>query len=352
MSINKKISFLKSLLNKPNFNLNDVYKQIDQIYKYREITSYEYLNNLLYPEKNKDVKMPNNMPLPSCTFQLKNQFRIRTNNKGNFILCMNPFFLASESVYDKKYTPTYPPVPGADINSYNIFEISSFWYNNSVDMDGSEPNGQWISLDIGQVIPDVYSKYRLVSGVITMKYIGPLDDVQGTVGGSILLTGEKYLATRYKEVDDVQDMEYSSVNTHLADYTKFDYLRNGMYSIENSSIEGIRMLYFPPDKSYDEFKDLFTGKDMKVDYTNFTYDRPIFSSPQYKDGFNWVLYAYNCKPSSFQFQIDYILNFECIPAVKYINYISTDTTLFSIQPKERKDVIEEVRRNALQKLNN
>lgn len=351
MNIVNKIKSLKLLLNKPNFNLNDIYKQIDQIYKYKEITSYEYLNNLLYPEKNKDVKVPNNMPLPSCTFQLKNQFKIRTNNKGNLVLCMNPFFLASESIYGKVFEPTYPPVPNEEISTYTISELSSLWYNNALDMDGSSPDNRWIPLDIGQVIPDVYSKYRLVSGVITMKYTGPLDEVQGTVGGSILLTNEKYLSTRYKETDGY-DLLYDSMNTYMADYTKLDYLRNGMYHIENPSIEGVRMLYFPPDKSYEEFKDLFNGKDMKIDYTYLDYYRPIFSSPQYKDGFNWFLYAYNCRPRAFDFEIEYILNFECLPAIKYINYIHTNTTLFGISAKEKKDIIEEIRKNAIKKLNN
>ena len=352
MNINDKIKFLKSLLNKPNFNLNDIYKQIELISKYRETTNYEYLNNLLYPEKNKGAKIPGNVALPTCTFQLKNQFSIKTNNKGNFVLCMNPFFLAGESLLKKTYTPTYPPRAGEDIDSYEVFEASSLWRNNYNNMDGTTPEPNWLPYDIGQVIPEVYSKYRLVSGAITMKYIGPLDEAQGTVGGSILLMDQKYFATRYRIVE-YGVFDYDSVNTYLADYTMFNYLRNSMYNIENSSIEGVRMLYFPVDKSYEEFKDLCVGKDIKIDYTHAAmFYRPIFSSPQYKDGFNWVLYAYNCKPEVSHFKIEYTLNFECIPSTKYINYINTHVTLFNMTPKEKNDIIEEIKKNALQKLNN
>ena len=352
MNIVNRLKILKSLLNKSNFNLDDIYKQIDLIYKYKEITSYEYLNNLLYPEKYKGAKIPSNVPLPTSTFQLRNQFKLKTNNKGNFVLCMNPFFLAGESLLEKTYTPTYPAREGEAIDSYKVLSVSNLWYNNSYNMDGIIPDKNWIPYDIGQMVPDVYCKYRLVSGVISMKYVGPLDEVQGTVGGSVLLTDEKYFATKYKIVD-FDAFNFDSVNTSLADYTMFNYLRNGLYNKENTSIEGVRMLYFPVDNSYEEFKELCVGKNVDIEYTHvISQYRPIFSSNQYKTGFNWFLYAYNCEPQAEHFQIEYTLNFECIPSSKYINYIPTNTSSFNMTPKEKRDVLEEVKKNIIQKLNN
>ena len=54
--------------------------------------NYEYLMNLMRPERAKGCKIPSQVPVPSCSFQMHNCVTIKTNSSGNCAFLFNPFF--------------------------------------------------------------------------------------------------------------------------------------------------------------------------------------------------------------------------------------------------------------------
>ena len=74
-------------------DLKQIKSAVDALATYNKKAEYAYLNDLLYPEKCKGVKIPSPIPVPSCSFQLHNCVTLTTNDKGNLAFTFNPFFL-------------------------------------------------------------------------------------------------------------------------------------------------------------------------------------------------------------------------------------------------------------------
>ena len=176
---------LKSLLNAPNLNLKNIQEEINKLNKLKALSNYDYLNDLLYPEKRKCVKIPSNIPIPSCSFTLFEQLQVQTNNMGFLMLRLNPFLLLADDIHGGRFTLK------VNTTTYYCYAnyLSTLVYFRRNNWQG-EPMGVDISSNIQsarfQDIPPVYSKYRLVSGSFSVRYIGELVDTQGTIGGGIL----------------------------------------------------------------------------------------------------------------------------------------------------------------------
>ena len=88
------IARLYEAINGEKLDFANIKNAVDALAKFNERQEFNYLNNLLYPEKCKGVKIPSPVPVPSCSFQLHNSTTISTNNRGNLALIFNPFFFA------------------------------------------------------------------------------------------------------------------------------------------------------------------------------------------------------------------------------------------------------------------
>ena len=60
------LSDLYASLTGERLDLNNIANTVDMLMKYNAKSEYNYLNNLLYPEKCKSVKIPSPIPIPSC----------------------------------------------------------------------------------------------------------------------------------------------------------------------------------------------------------------------------------------------------------------------------------------------
>ena len=78
-------------------DLNKIKSAVDALATYNKKAEYNYLNDLLYPEKCKGVKIPSPIPVPSCSFQLHNCVTLSTNGSGNLAFLFNPFFLGNSN---------------------------------------------------------------------------------------------------------------------------------------------------------------------------------------------------------------------------------------------------------------
>lgn len=74
-----------------NNNIDKLIQLIDELIKNKN-NKYKYLDYLLNPNIYKYVKIPNNFPLSTVTFQLHNIIKTKTNAKGNIGILFNPFF--------------------------------------------------------------------------------------------------------------------------------------------------------------------------------------------------------------------------------------------------------------------
>ena len=247
----EKLNNLKKELDNDTLDLERIRKDIKQLNEFKEYQNYDYLNDLLDPIRRKGVKIPSSKPIPSCSFQLHNYITFRTNSKGNDVFCFNPFFLASDKLINKE-------VYFGGIKEYLTIGAGMYFFANSNDpYTGTAPYTDWYFPEIPcQMISDVYSKYRVVSACVTLRYLGELDAAQGTIGGGIAFINNPYVGVRLKQTID-GDSGHGSRANGLSQFGNFDLIRDCVYSQENTCLEGLKMLYFPLDNSFEEFKDVY-----------------------------------------------------------------------------------------------
>ena len=318
------IARLYQAINGEKIDLTVIKNSVDALNKFFEHQEYNYLNNLLYPEKCKGVKIPSPVPVPSCSFQLHNCVTLQTNSSGNLGVVFNPFFLASNSTADiGNYTYTDENVKSAAFKP-NFF--SSFYVNNAEDLNGYSTNYNWRPINIGQQIPPVYNQYRLVSASVVMRYIGRLDIASGVIGGAIVFDESKELGCDGIETvvgadDNVHRINFATRPTNLDKYGNFDLAMDSFYHQENLCIEGMRELYFPIDNSYEEYVKLLNPSLITGIRKHGVNDAiPVLSADEdyLKNGFRYMIYVLGAPPSSSCFKCDIYCNFECLPNAEFL----------------------------------
>ena len=329
-----KLGNLRNLLSSDKINLRSVKQQINDISNFDKTQNFDYLNNMLCPEKARGCKIPSQVPVPSCSFQLHNCVTVSTNSSGNCAFLLNPFFLASDDVigYDLSQ------VGGGNFFVHKF--LTSLWVNNNDSLSGTAPDTNWTPVDIGQTLPAVYDQYRLVSACVVVKYIGRLDIASGVLGGAIIYDESDTLGGQVQAKSGTNPYNPSGAGVNslapdLAKFGNFDLAMDSFYHQENLCIEGSRMLYFPLDNSFEEYVKICDNTTI-ADYTSGS--SVVFNMPQdyYKAGFNWFFYSLGAPPSSNCFKVDIYCNFECLPNAKYLNYMPITLNPYIISTEEKK----------------
>ena len=331
------IANLYKSINGENLDLENITKAADALLKYNTKSEYNYLNYLLYPEKCKNVRIPSPIPVPSCSFQLHNCVTLSTNQLGNLAFVFNPFFLGNQNDLDAFKNKPIPTDPNTTV--YDNFNwLSTFFVNNHETLTGYESNNAFAPVNIGQMIPNVYDQYRLVSASLVVKYIGRFDIVSGVIGGAIIYDDTKRIGTNYYEIAGGVRRMSATGNTDYAKYGNFDLAMDSFYRQENLCLEGLRELYFPLDNSYEEYTKLVGTSALTEEY-NGTLTFSIKDSDLYKSGFNQFVYVLGAPPSSSCFKVDIYCNFECLPNASFLNYLPLSTTPGTISNYDKKTTI-------------
>lgn len=347
-----KLNNLRSSLNNDNINIRSVKQQIQDIAKFDQVQNFDYLSNLLRPERAKGCKVPSQIPIPSCSFQLHNAITLTTNNYGNVAFIINPFFLASNAIIGTQLGN----VQGN--NTYIHKFVTSAWVNNDAELTGSAANNNWTPVDIGQTIPPVYEQYRLVSASMVVKYIGRLDNVQGLVGGAIFYDDTSAVGGQVQTAaaaDGAYDPNGAGVNTvqnELGKYGNFDLAQDSYYHNETMTLEGVRELYFPLDNSFEEYmKILDNNSGLDGNGGNGNPVELVAAQDIFKGGFNWFFYATNAPPGIGCFKLDIYCNFECLPNASFLNYMPVSLSPFMVPEDEKKKAIVVVQNKPIMKSN-
>ena len=338
-------------------DFDTIKSSIDALQQYNTASEYKYLDNLLHPEKQKGIKIPSPIPVPSCSFQLHNSITLSTNNYGNLAIVFNPFFL-----YNTSGLGTVPITGGSGTSSDFVnltpMFLTSFFVNNNTALDGHTPSDnttQWTPVNIGQGIPNVYDQYRLVSGSIVIKYIGRLDSTSGVIGGAIVFDEERNIGYWGKaEREDHTTSTIYSAGNWIKKYGNFDLAMDSFYHQENLCLEGMRELYFPIDNTFEEYMKLLKTDYMESKYVeeNSAYNIQLFADQDYyKSGFNQMIYVLGAPASQACFKVDVYLNFECLPNAEFLNYMPITPNNVCIDPYYKKQAIAETQKRALGKAN-
>ena len=334
------LSYLARLyeaMNGEKMDFTKIKTAVDALASYNKKAEYNYLNNLLYPEKCKGVKIPSPIPVPSCSFQLHNCVTLSTNNSGNLAFVFNPFFLANENDNDFNGEIIQGDSPYA-LHKVNFF--STLYVNNNDTLNGHELNNNFDPINIGQTIPNVYDQYRLVSASVVVKYIGRLDITSGVIGGAIMYEDSKNVGSsvQYNILSDPDtDRTILSHNQDLAKFGNFDLAMDSFYHQENMVLEGIRELYFPLDNSYEEYTQLLGVS--KAEWAPNGNRLVVNDTDAYKSGFNFFVYVLGAPANSACFKVDIYCNFECLPNASFLNYLPLSMNAGTITNTEKKTAI-------------
>ena len=302
MNMLKYIARLYEAVNNEQLDFSKIKNAVDALQQFNSKQEYNYLNNLLYPEKCKGVKIPSPIPVPSCSFQLHNCITLTTNASGNLALIFNPFFLSSYNAI-KSYT--------IGENAFSLTNLSTLWVNNDNSLSGSDANQFFRAINIGQVIPGVYDQYRLVSASLVIKYIGRLDIASGVIGGAIVFDENPNIGGSIER--------HGVINPSIEKYGNFDLAMDSFYHQENLCLEGLRELYFPIDNSFEEYVRTIDGSHLQFSGEE---DIQIKSEQDYyKSGFNWMVYVLGAPANSACFKLDIYCNYECLPNATFLNYL-------------------------------
>ena len=331
------IANLYQAINGEKMNFDNIQNSVEALQQFNNRQEFNYLNNLLYPERKKGIKIPSPIPVPSCSFQLHNCITLSTNSSGNLGIVFNPFFLSSNQHLDSLPNVQYENVSDdvqAKVNYY-----TSLFVNNDNSLNGFSSNNKWRPVNIGQEIPPVYDQYRLVSASMVIKYIGRLDTVSGVIGGAVVFDetpeiGCNYSAITGGSVAFTKDV----VPNNLAKYGNFDLAMDSFYHQENLCLEGIRELYFPLDNSYEEYVRLMNDNLVRGKMTN-NVDTPLTlsSSEDYlKNGFRQMIYVMGAPANTSCFKVDIYCNYECLPTGEFMNYLPLTLSCDPTTAEEKK----------------
>ena len=346
----EKINDIFDLLNKKDKNINEIINKIKELTE--DNNENEYLKIFLYPEIYKGVKIENIIPLPTCTFQLHTT-KLITPYLNEFRIIFNPFFL-----YDKTYgTETYyekygekAPLPlTKDSHGFYYTGLTSF-YQSAINSVAYKNRFSPITIDQG--IPNLYSHYRLITACITIKYIGKLDEISGILGGTIITEENSYIGGfgGYRSRDIQRNMDYFKPYEKYSDYKQF---MNSPYHKQYNCIDGIKLIYFPIDNSYEEFVEILKPNNI-INYTlgNNNYDFTLKCDKNYKNGFNFYVYGLGLPNINNCLKVDIYCNFECIPNIEYKDSLPLNIYNNNLNIKSKQNIINSIRNKCILKLNN
>ena len=349
------IARLYQVLNGDKMDFTKIQTAIDALQEFNMRNEYRYLNNLLHPERCKGVKIPSQIPIPSCSFQLHNCVTLKTNASGNLAVVFNPYFLAS-NVHPEWSFSTQQQTSSGDVfdHYFHTNYYSSLFFNNDIALNGYSENSNWQAINIGQEIPPVYDQYRLVSASLVIKYIGRLDTVSGVIGGAIVFDETPEVGTDYTHrvhnpaTSETNEEHQQQIPSNLAKYGNFDLAMDSFYRQENLCLEGIRQLYFPLDNSYEEYTRLMQHSLVTNSIVNHPNEQPldstlkVVSNEDYlKNGFRQVVYVLGAPANQACFKLDIYCNFECLPSSPFLNYLplSMNTEFNNPEMKKKAGII-------------
>jgi len=224
-----------------------------------------YLLSIVNPFKNRIAKVPTEIPIPSSSFSVRQNFNLISNAAGNVAFGYNPFAL------------------------YSSMQLTTFGVNNDVSLSGTVSTNFFMGVDAAQNLPvSLYSKFRLVSAAIRLTF----------TSSQLSSTG---FATVAVDFSDVSAATISLPITQLSKYGIFSNIENAYFKESKATRNGetLDLNYIPVDTSF-------------TDYVNIN---------SAKQGFTFVGYISGAEKSTTIARIDLVANYEALVAAEYTDYL-------------------------------
>lgn len=365
-----KLNELYNSLDNKDRNIDEIINKIKKIIDYKNEDKIKYLNSLLNPEQYKDVKMPSTIPIPSCTYSFHTSFITQPNNDGIFRYIINPNFLYKQRMKDLNSNHLIVGERDEVIlnsfrergkNYYTVDYLSSGIqfsdYDKGMHIEGIPGSLQANSINLNQNVPDIYLKYRLVSASVIIKYIDKLEKSSGIIGGTIVIDKMNNIAGHGEMITGGYGYITDFTDKNIFKYYDIKLIRNTFYYKEVNCIDGLKLVYFPIDNSYEEFVDIIDIDDV----TNFDlynvgkmYGRPFSKislelNDNYKGGFYFYFFTEGGTPGT-KYKIDLYCNFECLPNLNKFNYLSYNTNNMNITNNEKQEIINIIQNKPINKI--
>jgi len=224
-----------------------------------------YLLSIVNPFRNRIAKIPTEIPIPSSSFSIRQNFNLISNASGNVAFGFNPFALYANTT------------------------LTTFGVNNDATLSGSTTSNFFTGVDAAQNLPiALYSKFRLVSSAIRLTF-----------------TSSQLSSTGFATVSvDFSDVNGALVGVPLATLLKyglFSNIENAYFKESKATKNGdtLDLNYIPIDSSF-------------TDYLNVGSARP---------GFTFVGYISGAEKSTTIARIDLVANYEALVATEYTDYL-------------------------------
>ena len=359
-----KINEIYNLLKNENKDINKIINEIKELTGNDDKTLY--LKSLLYPEKYKGVKIPNKVPLPTCTFQLHTSKLIRCYTNYPLRIVFNPFFL-----YDKSYCQDKFTIPDYHYQKYGKYvyvddqipkykDTFSYDYLTSFYMiHGPEQYFQPSNSDQG--ITNLYSQYRLVSACIMLKYVGESDKISGILGGTILTDDCKYINGNIYVMNNLGYPIQSSILEEYDKYLDYKNYVNNFYHKEVNCIDGIKLIYFPLDNTFEEFREIIKPTnviDVKVDNNGNNLQARKISAlkldKNFKNNFKFYIYGLGLPDwglGKTYFKLDIYCNYECLPNPEFNEYLPLNIYNSNLNIHDKQNIMNIIRNKCIMKIN-
>lgn len=309
---------------------------VNYLNNYHEYTRAQYLYGLIHPEvavsDGLQLKLYSDVPLPTNSAGIRETFYVTPNANGCFALAWAPAYFATRLQAARIYQPF-----DQDISN---FEYSHTYVNTSAQLDGQAPDqGHWTPMP--SYVPTIdINKYRLVSALLRVKYVGSVLNQSGMLYSaatynqipvSTWTQGSK--ATSITSISSVeitsqmasQDGKYtvdpgaSSAYMQLTRFSDFSLTKNGLWNFSHNITQdanGIECLYIPMDPLDSTFKDVnsYYGTPQYYETPQPTHNETIFGPITVHSGtpINYVVTGQNIVNPSQCILVEAFYNFECI----------------------------------------
>lgn len=341
---------LKEMLNAKKLDINAIRYMLKKIDSKEDINKYEYFKALMEPETHSSTKIPSKTGTPSVVFQMRRTHSVYVSSaySHRLVFKINPFFLIEQDFTD---TPAieykYNTSSGKQTMYIKLEDIYDSYICKNFKISSISRKNEGI---ITQYIPpDIYESYRLVSASIQVKYTGPLEQCKGVIGGGIGLEEETNLILGFGLLSN-GTRQYSNIQFNDTK-SLIEKIRHMIYFRECGCLEGLRMVYFPIDKSYLNFYKVPNPRNIKW---NGIVDRmhPFLALDNiyYRRGFNWYVYMDEILDGLNRFSIDIYCNFECTVSPKVLNYMPISVINNYVPDELLNEVYNRIRNNAINKL--
>lgn len=224
-----------------------------QVNNYHDNALAEYVYGLFHPDavfrENLNIKAPSIVPIPTTNFAFKETFNISPNPKGNFLLVWNPNYLGTSNRIVKN--------AAMDLQN-NQGYFSNIYISDDVDLDGNSAAHDFWAQTFKHIVTD-FSKYRLTSACLKVKYTGKVLDQSGMLAAcasfmefprtNMIMNNGTAMTSTYTVPDIFPQLQ------RLGD---FDNIRQGQWAKTINLVqqpEGLTCVYIPTDPLSQAFVD-------------------------------------------------------------------------------------------------